>query len=68
MGAIMNDRITIRISADVKEALERLHREQVIPMRSRQDAFRHIIEDWLMDRGYLPKPPGQEDPRAATGD
>ena len=68
MGAIMNDRITIRISADVKEALERLHREQVIPMRSRQDAFRHIIEDWLMDRGYLPKPPSREDPGAGTGD
>lgn len=41
----MNERITIRVTADMKEALERFHQEQVTPMRSRQDAFRHIIED-----------------------
>lgn len=58
----MNERITVRITPEVKDALERFHQQQqLIPMRSRQDAFRHIIEDWLAAHGYLAR-------RTAGGD
>lgn len=30
----MNERITIRVTAHMKEALERFHRDQVVPARS----------------------------------
>jgi hypothetical protein len=52
LEVIMSERITIRVTADMKAALERFHQEQMTPMRSRQDAFRHIIEDWLIEHGY----------------
>ena len=49
----MNERITIRVTAEMKAALERFHEDQVAPVRSRQDAFRYIIEDWLIGHDYL---------------
>jgi hypothetical protein len=49
----MNERITIRVTAEMKEALECFHQDQVVAVRSRQDVFRRIIEDWLIGHGYL---------------
>ena len=57
----MNERITIRVTAEMKAALEQFHQDQVVPVRSRQDAFRYIIEDWLIGHDYLqPQPSRQE--------
>jgi hypothetical protein len=60
----MNERITIRLTDDVNGALERLRQDKVMPMQSRQDAFRYIVEDWLAERGYLPRPAGPDSPDA----
>jgi len=49
----MADRVTIRISAELISALDRVIADGIIPARSRQDAFRHIAEDWLCSAGYL---------------
>ncbi len=57
----MEERITIRVTADMKEALERFHRHQTTPLRSRQDGFRHIIVDWLARQCYLPISTEQQD-------
>lgn len=50
----MTDRITIRISTDLAEALDRFIAADVAPFRSRQDAFRHIVGIWLINEGYMP--------------
>jgi hypothetical protein len=50
----MTDRVTIRIGADLAEALDRFMAADVAPFRSRQDAFRHIVATWLTDEGYMP--------------
>lgn len=50
----MTDRVTIRISADLAEALDRFIAADVAPFRSRQDAFRHIVRMWLINEGYMP--------------
>ncbi|MHA6692899.1 ribbon-helix-helix domain-containing protein [Devosia sp. A449] len=52
----MNERITIRMEPDLAEGLERFIRDELIDCRSRQDAFRHIVRDWLGARGYLELP------------
>ena len=49
----MADRVTVRVTAELVEALDRFIAAQLIPARSRQDAFRHIAEDWLTSKGYL---------------
>jgi hypothetical protein len=51
---MMTDRVTIRISADLAEALDRFMASDVAVVRSRQDAFRHIVGIWLTDQGYMP--------------
>jgi hypothetical protein len=51
----MNERITIRLTDEVNEALEQLRQDKQLPMQSRQDAFRYIVEAWLTERGYLPR-------------
>jgi hypothetical protein len=53
----MTDRVTIRISQDLSEALDRFIEAGVAPVRSRQDAFRHIVTAWLDSAGYAPKVP-----------
>ncbi|HEV2515389.1 MAG TPA: hypothetical protein VGV07_09085 [Devosia sp.] len=50
----MTERVTIRISADLAEALDRFIAADVAPFRSRQDAFRHIVGIWLINEGYMP--------------
>ncbi|ODT13983.1 MAG: hypothetical protein ABS35_36225 [Kaistia sp. SCN 65-12] len=50
----MTDRITIRVGADLAEALDRFIATGIQPFRSRQDAFRHIVNTWLTREGYLP--------------
>lgn len=49
----MADRITIRVTQDVVEALDRFIAAGVVPVRTKQDAFRHIVDDWLTTKGYL---------------
>ena len=49
----MTDRITIRIEQDVASALERFIADGAVPLRSKQDAFRHIVRHWLAGQGYL---------------
>lgn len=58
---LMIDRITIRITPDIAEALERFIAEEMGPPASRQDAFRHILRDWLISTGYLKNSPDRED-------
>lgn len=50
----MADKVTIRISADLAEALDRFIAADLAPFRSRQDAFRHIVSIWLANEGYMP--------------
>lgn len=50
-GGTMQERITIRLTAEMKAA----------PVRPRQDAFRYIIEDWLIGHGYLSLPSNMRD-------
>jgi metal-responsive CopG/Arc/MetJ family transcriptional regulator len=50
----MTDRVTIRISQELSEALDRFIEAEVVPVRSRQDAFRHIVTTWLASEGYAP--------------
>lgn len=49
----MADRITIRITPEIGEALDRFRAEQFQSKMSRQEAFRQITNDWLMSQGYL---------------
>ena len=55
-SARMTDRITIRVGADLAQALDRFIASGIQPFRSRQDAFRHIVCMWLTREGYLPDP------------
>jgi hypothetical protein len=48
-----NDRITVRVDADVFEAFERFIAQSGVPTRSKQDAYRHVVRDWLGTHGYL---------------
>jgi metal-responsive CopG/Arc/MetJ family transcriptional regulator len=59
----MNDRITIRLDPDIVEALEKFLVEEDVNCRSRQDAFRYIVRDWLTESGYL----GQQPSKKAVG-
>ena len=49
----MKERITVRVADDIKQALERFHQQQLIPLGTRQDVYRYIVEDWLRAHGYL---------------
>jgi hypothetical protein len=60
----MNERITIRLTDEVNGALEQLRQDNQMPMRSRQDAFRYIVEAWLTERGYLPRRATLDSPNA----
>jgi hypothetical protein len=62
----MADRITIRVSQDVADALDRFIAEGVLPAKSKQDAFRHIVADWLTTQGYLPSWREQEQEQDAV--
>ena len=57
----MIDRVTIRVTADVAAALELFIADELLPTHSKQDAYRHIVRDWLADHGYLDLPPKPED-------
>lgn len=52
----MTDRVTIRISQELAESLDRFIAAGVVPVRSRQEAFRHIVTTWLASEGYAPRP------------
>jgi hypothetical protein len=63
----MNERITIRLTDEVNGALEQLRQDKLMPMQSRQDAFRYIVEAWLAEHGYLPRTMDElNDPQLAT--
>ena len=51
----MTDRVTIRISQELSDALARFIEAGAVPVRSRQDAFRHIVTTWLASQGYVPQ-------------
>jgi hypothetical protein len=57
----MIDRVTIRVTADVAAALELFIADELLPKQSKQDAYRHIVRDWLTDHGYLNLPHDRED-------
>lgn len=61
----MTDRVTIRISADLAEALDRFIAADVAPFRSRQEAFRHIVSIWLINQGFMPGSDAAAPPEAA---
>lgn len=49
----MQDRISIRIDNEVAEALDKFVSGQTVAFKSRQDAYRLIVQDWLIARRYL---------------
>lgn len=49
----MQQRVTIRIDQDIADALDAFVCEQTFAFKSRQDAYRFIIRDWLIARRYL---------------
>ena len=53
MGKQMNDRLTIRVSPDLLLALERYIVASGAPNISRQEAFRQIARDWLVESGFF---------------
>lgn len=52
-GATMDDKITVRISSELKRAIDRFRNEGEGSFRSTQDAYRHIMASWLSDKGYF---------------
>jgi hypothetical protein len=44
----------VAFDQEVIDAMEKWRREQS-PIPSEPDSIRHIIRDWLRERGYLPK-------------
>lgn len=54
-----NSRITVRVDADVYDAFERFIAESGMTNRSKQDAYRHVVRDWLGTHGYLKGPPAR---------
>lgn len=57
----MDERVTIRVEPDLVEGLERFIKDEVIDCRSRQEALRHIVRDWLGANGYLELPTETDD-------
>lgn len=53
----MDERVTIRVETDLSTALEKLVADGTVPARSRQEAFRYIVRDWLTARGHLQHAP-----------
>jgi hypothetical protein len=49
----MADRVTILVSADLAEALDRFMAADAQQSHSRQDAFRHIVCTRLTREGYM---------------
>jgi Arc/MetJ-type ribon-helix-helix transcriptional regulator len=49
----MEDKITVRLPGELRQAIERLRNEQPSSFRSTQAACRHIIEAWLTEQGYF---------------
>lgn len=49
----MKERITIRIDDDLSEALDCFIAKRGHHFRSKQDAYRFAIREWLVWRGYL---------------
>lgn len=52
----MTDRVTIRISPELSDGLDRFIEAGAARVRSRQDAFRHIVSTWLVSQGYMSSP------------
>lgn len=48
-----DDRITIPLTPDIVEALNRFTSDEASKGRTRQDAFRYIVREWLVRNGYL---------------
>lgn len=52
-------RITVRVDKDVYEAFERFMAESGMSKGSKQEAYRHVVRDWLGTHGYLKRPPAR---------
>jgi hypothetical protein len=52
----MDDKITIRLSSNIKAAIGRVRTDHPALFNSTQAACRHIIVDWLQTHAYLPNP------------
>lgn len=49
----MNDKITARIPAELNAAFEEFLASAPECIRTRQDAIRHILADWLTTKGFI---------------
>lgn len=52
----MKDKITVRVTPELAEAFNAFIERSSEPIRTRQDGLRHILREWLSDRGYLELP------------
>jgi hypothetical protein len=52
----MDDKITVRLSSNIKKAIERVRSDHPTLFNSTQAACRHIIVDWLQTHAYLSDP------------
>ncbi|HEV7718039.1 MAG TPA: hypothetical protein VGO70_03580 [Arsenicitalea sp.] len=52
----MDDKVTVRLSPDMRRAIERLQGDHPALLDSTEAACRHIIADWLQSHAYLAGP------------
>jgi hypothetical protein len=52
----MDNKITVRVSSNIRTALERVRDDNPMQFNSTQAACRHIIADWLQTHAYLSEP------------
>lgn len=53
LGAAMDDKITVRLPSELRQAIERYRNAQQGSFKSTQAVCRHIIEEWLSEQGYF---------------
>lgn len=59
----MGDRITTRVDPRLVEALDRFIAASATPLRTKQEAVRLIVEQWLAAEGYLSPEESPPQPR-----
>jgi hypothetical protein len=55
-AAAIDDKIMVRVSSDIRMAIERLQSDHPALLASTEAACRHIIADWLQSHAYLAGP------------
>jgi hypothetical protein len=61
----MDERVTIRVGEDIAAGLARFRKDEGAECRSKQDAFRYIVRDWLLNHSYLEDVPDRSVPPSA---